>query len=77
VYGAIPSIGFAVAVPLQSPKQTGFAATINGACKIGGSINVVFAVTVQLFASVIVTVYVPAHKFVNEFIDCPEVHEYV
>jgi hypothetical protein len=77
VYGAIPSIGFAVTVPLQSPKQIGLVAIIKGTAKTGGSINVVFAVTVQLFASVIVTVYVPAHKFVNEFIDCPEVHRYV
>ena len=74
MYGAIPSIGLAVAVPLQSPTHTGLVADTNGSCSGAGSTNVADVVMLQPLTSATVTVYVPAHSPVNEFVDCPVVH---
>ena len=60
VYGAVPPVPFAVAEPSLPPLQLTFEFTTELATNAVGSVIVVLDVVVQLFASVTVTVYVPA-----------------
>ena len=60
VYGAVPPVPLAVADPLFPPLQLMFVFTTELATTAVGSVIVVLAVVVQLFASDTVTVYVPA-----------------
>ena len=60
VYGNVPPEPLAVAEPPLPPLQLTFVFTIELATKAVGSAMVTLDVVVQLFASEIVTVYVPA-----------------
>ena len=59
-YGAIPPTALAVAPPSDKPLQLILVFTTELATKAVGSAMVTLDVVVQLFASEIVTVYVPA-----------------
>jgi hypothetical protein len=61
VYGAVPPVGVIVAVPLFAPKQVMFVEEIVAA-STAGSVTVKDCVPVQPFASVTVSVYVPAQR---------------
>jgi hypothetical protein len=61
-YGAVPPDPLAVAEPLFPPLQLMFEFTTELATNAVGSVIVVLDVVVQLFASVTVTVYVPATR---------------
>ena len=59
LYGAVPPEPLAVAVPLLPPLQLTLVFTVLTVNTVG-SVIVVVAINVQLFASVTVAVYVPA-----------------
>ena len=60
LYGAVPPEPLAVADPSFPPLQLMFVFTTELATTAVGSVMAVVAIDVQLFASVTVTVYVPA-----------------
>ena len=62
MYGAVPPAPLAVADPLLPPLQLTFVFATVDATNAVGSVIVVLDVVVQLFASVTVTVYVPATR---------------
>ena len=69
VWGATPPVTVTEIEPLLPPKQLTFVAEIR--CWISsGCVTVTLAVAVQLFASLTVTVYVPAIKFVAVCVVC-------
>jgi hypothetical protein len=56
----VPPDGVTVAVPVDPPKQNTFVWDVDNERAEAGSVNVTVAVSVHRFASVTVTVYVPA-----------------
>jgi hypothetical protein len=60
VYGAVPPVPLAVADPLLPPLQLTFVFATVDAANTAGSVIVTLDVLVHEFASVTVTVYVPA-----------------
>ena len=65
-----PPAGTAVAVPVASPKQFASVAMAVAVNAAAGWVTVAVAVVVQRFASVTVTVYVPAVRFVAVAVVC-------
>ena len=61
MYAGVPPLTTTVAVPVALPKQLA-GADVAVAVNAVGSVTVVVAVAVQLFASLTVTVYVPAAR---------------
>ena len=60
----------AVAVPSELPLQLALSMVIDPIANTSGSLTVTVSVSVQLFASVIVTLYIPAVKLVAVSVVC-------
>jgi hypothetical protein len=77
VYGIVPPVDEAVAPPSDKALQEMLESTTEVLTKIVGSTTVTELVEVQPFASIIVTVYVPAITPVIEAVVAVLDHEYV
>jgi hypothetical protein len=63
VYGAVPPVAVKLAAPVELPKQRTFVTVMLAVSAAAGCVIVTLAVVVQLLASVMVTLYVPAARF--------------
>ena len=74
VYGDVPPVADAVAPPSDNPLQVMVESTCEAATNTVGSVTVDELVEVQPFASVTVTVYVPADKLLAVAVVAPLDH---
>ena len=77
VYGMVPPVALAVAPPSEKPLQLTLLSTTLAADNAAGSVIVVDELSVQPFASVTVTLYVPATNPVAVAVVCPLFQLYV
>jgi hypothetical protein len=76
LYGGVPPPIVKFAAPVHFPLHNTFVPTIFAVNTVG-SVIVIEAIAVQLWASVTVTVYVPAQRPVKSSVALPPVHKYV
>ena len=77
VYGAVPPVEVAVAVPLAAPKHEASVFVQVADTGAGGHATVVLQVVVQPLASVTLTLYGPIAKLLRLAVVAPLLHKYV
>ncbi len=63
MYAVVPPVTVKLAAPVELPKQRTLVPDIEALSPEAGCVIVTLAVVVQLLASVMVTLYVPAARF--------------